>query len=188
MIVKRQLIESQQNIILLEDSDDTARYFQNMLNKFDECNIKHFSSPSKDFFNHIESSQIDLFIMDIMLGNKSVNGIQVSEKIISKKQGAIFLFISGYPHTEEDFKQLNGKCVYDYMTKPVDSQCFVTVVSTLLNVSSSYKGISADKVCPPNFMFSKMDDMRQKYLKLLDEDKALINRLKTSCLALQTNK
>lgn len=187
-MIKKPLIEQKQNIILLEDDEYVARYLQKLLKKLSKCNAKHFSAPNGDFFDHLEASHVDLFIMDIMLGSKTVNGIQVSEEIISKKRGSIFLFISAYPHNESDFKHLNGKCVYDYMSKPIESKCFVTVVSTLLNVASSYKEIVSEKATPSNFMFSQVDDMRQTYLQLLDEDKAMINKLKSSCLALQINK
>ena len=181
MIIKRQLIEARQNIVVIEDDFDSTSYFKKVLDLFSECNIKYFSFPNSDFFKFIEDTHVDLFIMDINLG--CVNGIKVSQEIVNKKRGSIFLFVSGFDQDSENFEILKGQCVYDFLTKPIDTQCLITVISTLLNIASSYKvSFKNTRIHPRE---SQMDELRQHYYNLLDEDKKLIEKLKNSCLVIK---
>jgi DNA-binding NtrC family response regulator len=136
---KRNLLESQQKIVVLDDDPSLLEYLNIVLNKqFSDCVVKCYDYPTAEFFKYVTENQVDVFIMDIKLG-KFENGIKLTEDIIYKKRGTIFLFISGYPFNKSDFEHLNGRCVYDFMNKPLDPDNFIVVVSTLLNIASTYK-------------------------------------------------
>lgn len=178
MLKNRTLLEDKQNIIVLDDDNDSLTLFKNILQAFPECNIKYYDYPTTDFCDYVWKNQIDLFIMDIRLG-KFENGIKLSEDIIYKKRGSLFLFISGYTYKKTDFDHLNGKCVYDFLQKPLDIEKFVIVVSTLLNIASTYKVSFVNTRIAPREN-AMMDSIRKNYMKQIKADRELIQRLKTT--------
>jgi len=181
MLRQRILLDQKQNIVVLDDDEDALGFLKTLLKSFENsCNIKYYDYPTKDFCNYVSNNHIDLFVMDIRLG-KFENGIKLSEDIIYKKRGSIFLFISGYDYNEKDFEHLNGKCVYDFIKKPLNIEQFIIVTTTLLNVASTYK-ISFKNTKP--ISSESVDDLRRGYFKQLEEDKILIKRLKECSLNL----
>ena len=165
-----------QTIVVLDDEENALMFFKQILEEaFSDCNLKFYTEPSKDFFNFIDNNHVDVFIMDIRLGNEK-DGLQISQELICNKRGSIFLFVSGYEYDTDSFCHLCGKCVYDFLSKPIDLQEFVIVVSTLLNIASSYKiSFKNTRIKPRE---SQLDELRKGYLKLIEEDRILINRLK----------
>lgn len=177
MLGTRHLLRKQQNIVVLDDDSGALNFFKVLLEPFSKCNIFFYDYPTDDFCKTIHENSIDLFIMDIKLGN--CNGIILSEDIVSKHRGSIFLFVSGYDYDERDFQGLNGKCVYDFIHKPVNREIFSTVTSTLLNVASTYKVTHIDKYKEKNL---QTDIMRKKYLKQIKADRLSIQKLRHSML------
>lgn len=175
MLSNRVLLKSKQNIVVLDDDDESLQILKDILKPFFECNISFYNSPSKEFCQYVENNSIDLFIMDIRL-NAYIDGIELSKEIIYKKQGSLFLFISGYEYSIDSFNHLAGKCVYDFLAKPLDVEQFVIIISTLLNIASSYKMTLTNGGLKPRE--TKIENMRSNYRKLIEEDKLLINRLK----------
>jgi len=177
MCGKRQLIDKKQTIVVLEDDDVMLDFLQKVLERFVECDVYFFNEPSKQFCNFIEETPVDLFIMDIRLKNSKKNGIQVSEDIIYKRRGSIFLFMSGYDYTPSAFSSLKGQCVYDFLPKPIDVDEFLVIVSTLLNVASSYKVSFKNTRIKPRE--ADMDSFRKEYYDLLRQDREQIKQLKS---------
>lgn len=180
-LAKRTLIEKKQNIVILDDDKQLLSYLKQVFDAaFPERTLKYFSKASNEFYDHINDNCIDLFVMDILLKGKK-DGIEISENIISSKQGTIFLFISGFDYTRESFEHLSGKCVYDFLKKPISKDELIIVISTLLNVAATYK-----ESCKPQIRKKQkqtkpeMDDLRNHYMKLLEEDKLLIKRLQSA--------
>lgn len=175
-MTNRKLLEAQQKIVVLDDDPQILQIFEKILFKsFTECDIKYYDYPTADFCKYVTNNQIDLFIMDIKLG-KFQNGIQLSRDIIYKKRGTIFLFISGYPFNKLDFEDLDGRCVYDFMSKPIDGEYFNTVVSTLLNIASTYKiAFKNTRIIPRE---NDIDELRKTYLDQIMKDRLLINNIK----------
>lgn len=179
MLSNRVLLENQQNIVVLDDDEDSLMFLKTVLKPFSECNVKYYDYPTAEFCKYVHENQIDLFVMDIRLG-KFENGIKLSEDIIYKKRGSLFLFISGYDYDKSDFNHLNGKCVYDFLQKPLDIEKFVIVVSTLLNIASTYKiSFKNTRIVPRE---NDMDEIRKRYMKQIEEDRVLIQRLKDASL------
>jgi DNA-binding NtrC family response regulator len=178
MLNKRILLRHEQNIVVLDDDEDSLTFFKNVLKQFRGCNIEYYNYPTKEFCNHVVNKEIDLFIMDIRLG-KFENGIKITEDIICGKRGTIFLFVSGYDYSPKDFEHLDGLCVYDFLAKPIDIEQFVMVTSTLLNIAATYKHAlkmnkSVECACCG---VSDMDKLRRRYFKQIKEDRILIDRL-----------
>ena len=176
MCTKRSLIEDKQVIVVLEDDELMLDLYKKIFERFDECVIYYFQEPSKKFFEFVQETHVDLFIMDINLPNSTKNGIEISKDIIYKKRGSIFLFVTGYQYYKEDFVSLKGHCVFDLVTKPLDIDSFMVVVSTLLNVASSYKVSFKNTRIKPRE--SDIDIQRKQYLKLLEKDRLQIKKLK----------
>jgi DNA-binding NtrC family response regulator len=181
---KRLLTDMPQTIVVIDDEEITLEYFKDALSPFCKtCNIKYFSEISDEFFSFIKNNRVDLFIMDVVLGSQ--NAVKLSEEIVYKRQGSIFLFISGYDYSIDSFSHLKGKCVYDFISKPLKVDVVQTVVATLLNISASYKITFLDQKIEPKE--EQVDDMRSKYRKLIEQDKMLIKQFKNGFSDLALN-
>lgn len=179
MLSNRTLLEPRQTIVVLDDDHDALEFFKSLLKPFSSCTIKYYDYPTQEFCDYVMNHQIDLFIMDIRLG-KFENGIKLSEDIIYKKRGSLFLFVSGYDYDERDFEHLEGKCIYDFLHKPLSIEQFVIVTSTLLNISSTYKITFQNKKFKPKV--DQMDEIRKSYMKQIEDDRVLIRRLKETSI------
>jgi two-component SAPR family response regulator len=172
---KRLVTDMPQTIVVIDDELLTLDYLKRALTPFrDNCQIKCFDKISDEFFHFIKNNRVDLFIMDVVLGSQ--NAVKLSEEIVYKRRGSIFLFISGYNYSRESFKHLNGKCVYDFIAKPLQLGTLQTIVSTLLNIAASYKVTFLDANIIPKE--KQVDEMRKDYMKLIEEDKRLIKSFK----------
>lgn len=172
---QRLLTDMSQTIVVIDDEKVMLDYLQSALKPFNKtCNIKCFDKISDDFFCFIKNNRVDLFIMDVVLGSN--NAIKLSQEIVYKRQGSIFLFISGYDYSRESFKHLNGKCVYDFIAKPLKIETLQTIVSTLLNISASYKITFLDSNIVPKE--EHVEDMRKNYMRLIEQDKLLIKKFR----------
>jgi DNA-binding NtrC family response regulator len=184
MSKKRLVTDVPQTIVVIDDEKITLDYFKHALVPFCEtCNIKYFSEISDEFFIFIKNHRVDLFIMDVVLGSQ--NAVKLSEEIVYKRKGSIFLFISGYDYSIDSFSHLKGKCVYDFVSKPLKVDVIQTVVSTLLNISASYKITFLDTNIEPKE--EQLDEMRKKYKKLIEQDQILIRQFKNGFSELALN-
>lgn len=172
---KRIVTDMTQTIVVIDDEPTIIEYLKSGLKPFKStCHIEYFSEISDEFFCFIKNNRVDLFIMDVVLGSQ--NAVKLSEEIVYKRRGSIFLFISGYDYSRESFQHLNGKCVYDFIPKPIKIGTLQTVVSTLLNIAASYKITFLDTKIIPNE--DQVDVMRRNYMKLIEEDKKQIKDFK----------
>ena len=169
------MLSSQQRIVVLDDDEDSLNYFKIMLKPFTCCEIKYYTSPDENFVEYVNNNDIDLFIMDIVLQDDQ-SGLNICEEIVFNKRGSIFLFVSGYDYDINSFEHLRGKCVYDFLSKPIDVSELNIVVSTLLNVASSYKVSFVNTRVKPRE--SQMDSLRKNYMDLIKQDQILIKKLK----------
>ena len=179
MLSNRTLLEHGQHIAVLDDDHDALEFFKTLLKPFSNCTIEYFDHPTAEFCNYVWKHEIDLFIMDVRLRNFE-NGIKLTEDIICKQRGSLFLFVSGYDYDERDFENLEGRCVYDFLHKPLDITQFVIVTSTLLNIAGTYKTTFKSKKFKPKE--DEMDEVRRNYMKQIEADRILIERLrKANC-------
>ena len=103
------------NVVVVDDDESTLKIIKEILNRsLPECNTEYFNKLSPSFCNYVYKKEIDLYILDVILGNDDYNGISLSEKIMDANQGSIFLFMSGYDYTIDSFKNLSGKRVYSF--------------------------------------------------------------------------
>jgi DNA-binding NtrC family response regulator len=173
------LLQKKQRIVAVDDDNYVLNFLKKILTiTFPECEIKCFEKIDNDFKFYIMENCVDLFIMDIILSDTD-DGITISEDIISNRQGAIFLFISGYDFSEKTFKNLNGRCIYDFINKPIESEELIIIVSTLLNVAATYKD-ACHVITKPRKIKKEVEDLREHYMDLIEKDKLLIKRLKSA--------
>lgn len=123
-----------------------------------------FEKPDDNFWKLTNETNIDLFIIDICLGAE--NGRNIVDKIIKDKRGSAFLFISGYDYSLESLSKFAGKCVFDFMTKPIDKDIFMNRVVILLN--------SVEPLIQSPSQKGPYDSLRKHYRKLLERDKIMI--------------
>jgi len=163
------------NIVMLEDDEMTLDVYQQILsNSIKTATIKGFDSISDDFFDYIKTYHIDLFIMDIVLGEYS--GIDLTSKLLKMMKGLTFLFVSGFNYTYDSFKQFEGKCLYDFISKPVSHNELLIRYNALINISKSYNKIIDNS--RSSIIGGSVDDLRDEYFKRIEEDRLMINKFR----------
>lgn len=163
------------NIVILDDDNDMLKLLCKAFEAFfgNRVYIKTFSKDNSEFYKYIDRVNIDLFIVDMVIGN-GLDGLQISEKIINNKRGRVFLFISGHSHYDiSTFDGLSGTCIYDFMAKPFSVDEFLSACVSLINISFTYELLKKHDEEEPG-----KKSMRQYYSRLLEKDKAMIKNLK----------
>lgn len=168
------LIKKDHKIIVVDDDPIVLKILNaNLAYILPTCEIKSFTKVDQEFYDYSYQNDIDLFIMDVRLEN--CTAIDVSEEIVSKRKSSVFLFVSGYNYNIDSFNNLKGKCIYDFMSKPLISTMFIGSIITLLNISTTYK-----------MLFSQTDsieNIRKYYIDVLQKDKKMIEQME-----METNK
>jgi len=172
--------DEKHKIVILDDKFEVLNNLREMLEKnICDCNIFCFDKTDDSFWNLINEVEVDLFIIDIRLGD--VDGRNITEKIIKKKRGSLFLFISGYDYTIDSLTRFKGKCVYDFMAKPIVRDIFVNRVIILLNLARSFRPLAKACLCG-NYEYKSddenIDSVRAHYRELLEQDKVMIQSFK----------
>jgi len=167
------LSKEPQKIIVLDDDEDMLEIFKQLFTNIPNVDVKFFNYPNEDFKSLICKEKIDLFILDIIIGSLKT-GISIGEEIISNNRGSLFLFVSGYDYSFTSLDHLQGKCVYDFLHKPITKSEFLIRVATLLNIASSYKHSFKNTRIKPR----ELDNLRQRYMNLIKQDQKLIKDLK----------
>jgi len=164
------LFVKDQTIVVVDDDSVILEMLSLTLrNSFKSCEFKFFTDVNQDFWNFVQKRTVNLFILDLNL--PSANAIEVTKKILKLKRGCLFLFISGSPFNEEDFKDLVGYCLFDYMSKPLDLDRLVSTIVSLLNISVSYQVATKQDN-------EKFQDIREHYNQLIKRDRLMINTFK----------
>lgn len=165
-------------IVVVDDNEESLKYCKMALSRLSEgCCIKTFDKINNEFFEFIKEPRIDLFIIDIHLGEKS--GIDLSNELLKIMSGLTFLFISGYDYSLNSFAQFDGKCIYDYMSKPIDFQELRIRVNALLNISKSYtRVIKRIETMKHDFHEMSVDNLRCQYFDQINKDKDMIKKMK----------
>lgn len=125
------MTETKRIIFIIDDDMPTVQTMGNALADLD-CKVYSFTSPS-DVLNHPRLKEVDLFIIDLVLGGS--DGRDLYKEIGSLGIDKPALFVSD---TLDDtaFKGLDCTCVYDFMPKPFPSiKIFINRVKLLLNFS-----------------------------------------------------
>ena len=172
------------NIVILDDADDVLKLLREAFNTFfgNRVHLKTFSKDNSEFYKYIDRVNIDLFIVDMIIGN-GLDGLEIAEKIINNKSGRVFLFISGHSGYDiSTFSGLTGMCIYDFMAKPFSLDEFLSACVSLLNISFTYDLIKKHDEENPS-----KKGMRQYYSRLLEKDKEMIKNLKYNVLPSSTN-
>jgi FixJ family two-component response regulator len=123
-------------IFILDDNETFLKLTSNILIKGMKCEVYTFTS-SKEMFLYKYLQDADLFIIDIMLQEET--GFEVLDKL--SKTGSFnpppILFISGFGDLIDfdEFKKREFKGIFDYMSKPINSDSLLNKISLLLKVS-----------------------------------------------------
>lgn len=165
-------------VVVVEDDKDSLVYYETVLKaNVKNCNIVSFDNINKDLFEFIHNTHIDLFIVDIHIGSE--DGIALSKTFLETMTGLTFLFVSGYDYTIDSFKMFDGKCIYDYMSKPIKPEELIIRVKALLNISRSYtRVLQYIEMIKDECMILSTDNLRNEYLHRVHEDQMMINKIK----------
>lgn len=160
-----------QHIVVIDDDPKSLQLYKHILEKFlKSYHIYYFENVNKEFCDLINTIDIDFFIIDIHLGSE--NGKILTDKILNKERGAIFLFVSGYDYTIDSFSEFNGRCVYDFVPKPISTQPFIDRVVVLLSIAKSYKHLA--KGFNERSTEETIECMRAHYREMIDRDRKMI--------------
>ena len=169
-------MEKNHKIVILDDNNEILDSLHDILNNsLLPCDVYCFSKVDKDFWDVIEDIDIDLFIIDIRLGDD--DGRSITERIIEKKRGSVFLFMSGYDYTIDSLSSFKGKCIYDFMPKPIVQDSFISRIVSLLNIAKTFKPLAAE--CFPQLEKS-LDDIRNQFKEMVDRDKNMIEAFRNN--------
>jgi FixJ family two-component response regulator len=154
-------------LVILDDNKTVLASLNDMLNKSSlSCDVYCFSKAQKNFWDVIEDIDVDLFIIDIRLGDE--DGRNVTEQIIEKKRGCLFLFMSGYDYTIDSLSNFKGKCIYDFMAKPISQYSFINRIVSLLNIAKTFKPLAKE----PD------DSIRNQFNRIVQRDKNMIENFR----------
>jgi DNA-binding NtrC family response regulator len=167
-------MEKNYKIVILDDNIELLDSLNKMFEKNSTaCDVYCFSKVDNDLWNLIEDIDIDLFIIDIRLGDD--DGRSITERIIEKKRGSVFLFISGYNYTIDSLSNFKGKCVYDFMAKPIVQDSFISRIVSLLNIAKTFKPLIEE--CLPDLGESD-ESIRTQFRKMVQQDKTMIKNFR----------
>jgi len=169
--------QQEYTIVIIEDDRSTVLFYEKSLKRtIDDLKIYSFTEVSKDLFTTVTENHINLFIVDIHLGKH--NGIDLATDLQLSNPDSTFLFISGYKYSSDDFAYFDGKCIYDFMKKPVTSDELTIRVKALINISKSFnKFLGYIKAMQDECIDLKMDALREKYFAMVKQDRAMIKGL-----------
>lgn len=158
-------------IVILDDNIEMLDLLNDMLNKSEiNCDIYCFSDVDDNFWKLIEDVDIELFIVDIHLAGDDCR--TVTERIIERKRGSVFLFISGYNYSIDSLSNFKGKCIYDFMAKPIVLYSFISRIRALLNIVESFKPLV--KKYFPEYNEESIDPIRNIFIEMIKKDKDMI--------------
>lgn len=162
-------------IVIVDDDDTVLDVFKKSLSeKMKSATIKGFNSINDEFFDYIKNHHIDLFVIDIILGNDK-SGIDLSNELLKIMKGLIFLFVSGFDYTIDSFNQFKGKCIYDFISKPINVEEFIVRCSCLVRTSKSFNLIlNNNDLC--YYDEKSIELLRDEYFKQLEEDRKMIKK------------
>jgi DNA-binding response OmpR family regulator len=166
-------------IVVVEDDTSILNFYEELLKQsLGKCNVKTFEGIDNDLFKFVKDDKhIDLFIIDVVLGES--NGIELCEGFLETMSGLTFLFMSGYDYNVDAFKVFDGKCIYDFLSKPIDNEEFVIRVKALLNVSKSYNRVLKYlEQVKTDFLTFSADNLRHEYFKRVRDDQQMIRKIK----------
>ena len=118
-------------IIVLDDMIDAAVLVQKILTRQGHA-VRVFTEED-DFLTHMESSPVDLAVLDINL--KNMSGLEVLEKIKRQKPSVRVIMLTGFP-TLDTAKQAIALGAGAYCVKPVDVRNLEEIVAAELARSS----------------------------------------------------
>jgi DNA-binding NtrC family response regulator len=119
------------DIIVLDDMIDAAVLVQKILTR--QGHVVHAFSEEDDFLTHLESSPVDLAILDINL--KKMSGLDVLEMIKRRKPRVRVVMLTGFPSLETA-KEAIALGASAYCVKPVDVKNLENTVAGELARSS----------------------------------------------------
>ena len=133
-------------IIILDDNEDTLYLTYEMIKqKFPNYICHTFTDANQEFFDLAKSTDVDLFIIDIVLNQE--NGIKISEQLCKINSNVTFLFMSSYDYSYESVSITNCTNVFDFIKKPILMDIFINRIQVLLQASQNYKNITKKLKC-----------------------------------------
>jgi len=169
--------QNKYTIVIIEDDRTTVTFYEKYLQRtIKDLTIFSFTKVNKELFTTVTENHINLFIVDIHLGK--YNGIDLAIDLQLSNPDSTFLFISGFKYAPEDFKQFDGKCIYDFVSKPITSNELIIRVKALINISKSFnKFLGYIKAMQDDCIDVKMGALREKYFDMVKQDRTMIEGL-----------
>lgn len=118
-------------ILIVEDMEANIKLYSIILEPLD-VNILS-TDDGQEAFELIKNQTIDLVILDIQIPGKS--GMEIIKDIreIKGPDEVNFLAVTGYSMPKDRDKILKAGCNY-YMSKPIDTDKFLTQVKEILGI------------------------------------------------------
>lgn len=110
-------------ILIVDDDEDLLFSYQTLLEN--ENTIIYISTTVKNALNILDSSEIDIAILDFML--PEITGDKLGLYINKMHPRIRLYFISGYDEAEDALKKLNVK-VHGFFKKPVEPDYLQQIV------------------------------------------------------------
>ena len=131
------MLDGKTLIYIIDDIAENCILIKSQLMKtvFD-ISIKSFTNP-KTFFDDVNFLKVDLFIIDVFLGD--YDGRDLCNIITKRGSKAPVLFISGMIPSNDFFEVTNDCYAVDFIQKPYDLLVFVNRVKVLLSLSLNYQ-------------------------------------------------
>jgi len=123
-------------ILIVEDNLSFALELEMILTNWG-CRSVEIVNNSSDAFNILESSMIDIILMDINIqGN--LNGIQIAEQI--QNTGIPIIYITGQK-SEDYYERAKNTNLTSYLVKPFDNLTLKSAIETCVGQKSFKKEI-----------------------------------------------
>jgi len=164
--------------------DDDKQYLQMLkeiiVSRFKKAYVKTFYNPD-DFLIECKKKDSHLFIVDIKIKQKQkgliVDGRDLCSQISRECFDTPFLFVSGYPITEEMFFPKVANCFYDFVGKAQNIEILLNRIKILLKLKSAMMPLSIKSNSIKEYRLLSGDKLRAYWQNVLDHDRRFVKSL-----------
>jgi PAS domain S-box-containing protein len=163
-------MKTNQKIVIIDDDKQILKLLETMLKQdFPKCEIHLFDSINDKLYDFLLYNEISLYIIDVELNDGNKKGDDFALEVVKHRDGAIFLFISGYDYSLDSFTSFRGKAIFDFIQKPVSGDELRSRVSVLLNVSKTYNDMENRVRSMRNAVWDMLNYAKM-FIVILDSD------------------
>lgn len=159
-------------IFIIDDQQYVADSVREIIEVYFRCEVRTFTNDQ--FFQEIDVTKVDLFIMDnIIPGYK--NGVVLGSEI-SKINDAPILFVSGYPFVENMYSdELSRIIIYDFIPKPFHAEHLADRIGLLLKMGAHMKKLNRDRTVLETEFWEILNRVSGIYVIICYQDGTFIN-------------